>query len=130
MNTTTTTTVNTSKVEQMLATQVVDARAALAEAKRIASEAEDAFRALGVDSVELTDGTKVAIVRQNRRAVDTEAVKAIVPKGQFQRLTRREATLALIDEAIKAGWLDEATIAPAISVKETEAVKVTQPKRS
>jgi len=125
---TATTTINTGKVEQMLAKSVVDARAILAEAKAKAQEAEDAFRALDTDAVLLDDGTKVAVVRQTRRSVDTATVKDIVPQGQFQRLTRREATLALIDEAIKAGWLDEATIAPAIKSTEVASVKVTQPK--
>lgn len=125
---TATTTINTGKVEQMLAKSVVDARAVLADAKAKAKEAEDAFRARGTDAVLLDDGTKVAIVRQTRRSVDTATVKEIVPQGQFQRLTRREATLALIDEAIKAGWLDEATIAPAIKSAEVASVKVTQPK--
>lgn len=130
MNTTTnTTTVNTTKVEQVIAQQVVDARTALAEAKEAAEKAEAAFRALGTDAVILDDGTKVAIVEQVRRSIEQDTLRDILPTGQYQRVTIRQATLALLDEAVKAGWLAEDTIAPAIKQAQVASVKVTQPKR-
>lgn len=130
MNTTTNTaTINTTKVEQVIAQQVIDARAVLAEAKEAAEKAEAAFRSLGTDAVVLEDGTKVAIVEQVRRSIEQDILRGILPTGQYQRVTIRQATLALIDEAVKAGWLDEATVAPAIRAAQVKSVKVTQPKR-
>ena len=71
MNTNTETiNINTDKVNEMTARRVIEARALLAEAKAEAEKAEEAFRALNTDAVILEDGTKVAIVEQNRRSID------------------------------------------------------------
>jgi len=112
-----------------LAQRVVDKRAALKAAKDAADEAERLFRVMGCGEVILEDGTKVAIVEQSRRSVDTLILKDIIPTGQFQRVTRRTADLKAIDAAIAAGWLDATTVTPAISVAEVSSVKVTKPKR-
>lgn len=125
---TNTTIVNTEKVEQMLAQSVVDARAALAEAKKVAENAEDAFRALNTDAVILSDGTKVAVVEQNRRSIDQEVAREVLPEGQHQRLSKRVVQQALVDEAVSAGWLAQDKADTFTKVAHVRAVKVTQPK--
>ena len=124
-----TTAVNTEKVEQMLAQSVIDARAALAVAKKVAEQAEEAFRTLGVTAVILEDGTKVAIVEQNRRTIDQEVAREVLPEGQHQRLSKRVVQQALVDEAVSAGWLAQAKADQFTKATNVKAVKVTQPKR-
>ena len=121
--------VNDRKISELTAQRVVEARSALAEAREAVEEAELAFRALEVESVTLADGTKVAIVNQNRRSIDNDVLKAILPQGQHQRVTKRVGDMKLIDGAVDAGWLDADLVGQAISVKEVVSVKVTQPKQ-
>lgn len=129
MNTETTTiTINTEKVNEMTARRVIEARAILAEAKAEAEKAEEAFRALNTNAVILEDGTKVAIVEQNRRSIDQEVAREVLPEGQHQRLSKRVVQQALVDEAVSAGWLSEDKASTFTKVTNVKAVKVTQPK--
>jgi len=121
--------INPTYTEQMLATLVVNAREELAAAKAKADEAEDAFRALGIDSVLLHDGTKVAIVEQNRRSIDQQVARDELPEGQHQRLSKRVVQQALVDEAVTAGWLKQAIVDKFTKVTNVKSVKVTKPKR-
>lgn len=121
--------INDVKVAELVAQRVVEARSALAEAKEVADEAERHFKALEVESVTLEDGTKVAVVSQNRRTIDNKALESVLPKGQHQRVTKRVGDLKMIDGGIEAGWLDSDIVGQAISTKSVLAVKVTQPKR-
>tara|TARA_B100000902_G_scaffold345982_1_gene352391 strand:+ start:6887 stop:7267 length:381 start_codon:yes stop_codon:yes gene_type:complete len=121
--------VNDRKISELTAQRVVEARSALAEAREAVEEAELAFRALEVESVTLADGTKVAIVNQNRRSIDNDVLKAILPQGQHQRVTKRVGEMKLIDGAVEAGWLDSDLVGKAINIKEVSSVKVTQPRR-
>jgi len=125
----TTVIINQTKVEELAAQKVVELRSALADAKDAVEEAEAQFKALDVESVTLADGTKVAIVTQNRRSIDNEALKDVLPQGQHQRVTKRVGDMKLIDGAIEAGWLDGDLVNQAITVKEVQSLKVTQPKR-
>ena len=115
--------------DQALAQAVVDARAELARVKELAELAETAFKASGLESVTLDDGTKVAIVEQSRRAIDNAKLKDVLPTGQFQRVTKRVGDLKLIDGGIEANWLDADLVGEAIKTTTVRALKVTQPKR-
>lgn len=126
---TTAITVNADKVAEMLAITVVDARSALADAKAAVETAERAFKATGTESVVLQDGTKVALVRQQRRALNTAILKDLLPKGRFNRVSRRVADMALVDGEIAAGRMTADEVAEAITVKDVVALKVTQPKQ-
>ena len=130
MNTETTTiTINTEKVNEMTARRVIEARALLAEAKAEAEKAEDAFRALNTDAVILEDGTKVAIVEQNRRTIDQTEAREALSEGHHQRLSKRVVQQALVDEAVSAGWLKQAIVDKFTKATNVKAVKVTQPKK-
>ena len=130
MNTNTETiTINTDKVNEMTARRVIEARALLAEAKAEAEKAEEAFRALNTDAVILEDGTKVAIVEQNRRSIDQTEAREALSEGHHQRVSKRVVQQALVDEAVSAGWLKQAIVDKFTKVTNVKAVKVTQPKR-
>lgn len=120
--------VNEAKVAELIATRIVDLRSQLADIKEALELQEATFKDLGHD-VTLVDGTKVAIVHQNRRSIDNETLKDVLPQGQHQRVTKRVGDMKLIDGAIEAGWLDADVVGQAINVKSVESVKVTQPKR-
>ena len=120
--------VNEAKVAELIATRIVDLRSQLADIKDALELQEATFKDLGHD-VTLVDGTKVAIVHQNRRSIDNETLKDVLPQGQHQRVTKRVGDMKLIDGAIEAGWLDADLVGQAINIKAVESVKVTQPKR-
>ena len=126
-------TINEGAVSTMtdtaLAQAVIDARAELARVKELAEIAETTFKASGLESVTLDDGTKVAIVEQSRRAIDNAKLKELLPTGQFQRVTKRVGDLKLIDGGIDANWLDADLVGGAIKTTTVRALKVTQPKR-
>tara|TARA_R100001086_G_scaffold156625_1_gene83784 strand:+ start:1046 stop:1438 length:393 start_codon:yes stop_codon:yes gene_type:complete len=120
--------VNEAKVAELIATRIVDLRSQLADIKDALELQEATFKDLGHD-VTLVDGTKVAIVHQNRRSIDNDTLKDVLPQGQHQRVTKRVGDMRLIDGAIEAGWLDADLVGQAINIKAVESVKVTQPKR-
>lgn len=120
--------VNEAKVAELIATRIVDLRSQLADIKDALELQEATFKDLGHD-VTLVDGTKVAIVHQNRRSIDNDTLKDVLPQGQHQRVTKRVGDMKLIDGAIEAGWLDADLVGQAINIKAVESVKVTQPKR-
>ena len=120
--------VNEAKVAELIATRIVDLRSQLADIKDALELQEATFKDLGYD-VTLVDGTKVAVVHQNRRSIDNETLKNVLPQGQHQRVTKRVGDMKLIDGAIEAGWLDADLVGQAINIKSVESVKVTQPKR-
>ena len=120
--------VNEAKVAELIATRIVDLRSQLADIKDALELQEATFKGLGHD-VTLVDGTKVAIVHQNRRSIDNDTLKDVLPQGQHQRVTKRVGDMRLIDGAIEAGWLDADLVGQAINIKAVESVKVTQPKR-
>ena len=120
--------VNEAKVAELIATRIVDLRSQLADIKEALELQEATFKDLGHD-VTLVDGTKVAIVHQNRRSIDNDTLKDVLPQGQHQRVTKRVGDMKLIDGAIEAGWLDADVVGQAINIKAVESVKVTQPKR-
>lgn len=120
--------VNEAKVAELIATRIVDLRSQLADIKDALELQEATFKDLGQD-VTLVDGTKVAIVHQNRRSIDNDTLKDVLPQGQHQRVTKRVGDMKLIDGAIEAGWLDADLVGQAINIKAVESVKVTQPKR-
>ena len=120
--------VNEAKVAELIATRIVDLRSQLADIKDALELQEATFKDLGHD-VTLVDGTKVAIVHQNRRSIDNDTLKDVLPQGQHQRVTKRVGDMKLIDGAIDAGWLDADLVGQAINIKAVESVKVTQPKR-
>ena len=116
--------------DKALAQAVVDARAELARVKELAELAETAFKASGLESVTLDDGTKVAIVEQSRRAIDNAKLKEVLPTGQYQRVTKRVGDLKLIDGAMNANYDNFAeNVEKAIKTTTVRALKVTQPKR-
>lgn len=125
---TATTAINTDKVNEMAARRVIETRSALRIAKDESDKAEDAFRWLNIESVILDDGTKVAIVEQNRRTIDQKVAQDALPEGQHQRLTKRVVQQALVDEAVKGGWLKQAVVDTFTKVANVKAIKVTQPK--
>ncbi len=120
--------VNEAKVAELIATRIVDLRSQLADIKDALELQEATFKDLGHE-VSLVDGTKVAIVHQNRRSIDNDTLKDVLPQGQHQRVTKRVGDMKLIDGAIEAGWLDADVVGQAINIKAVESVKVTQPKR-
>lgn len=120
--------VNEAKVAELIATRIVDLRSQLADIKDALELQEATFKDLGHE-VTLVDGTKVAIVHQNRRSIDNDTLKDVLPQGQHQRVTKRVGDMKLIDGAIEAGWLDADVVGQAINIKAVESVKVTQPKR-
>ena len=120
--------VNEAKVAELIATRIVDLRSQLADIKDALELQEATFKDLGHD-VTLVDGTKVAIVHQNRRSIDNDTLKDVLPQGQHQRVTKRVGDMKLIDGAIEAAWLDADVVGQAINIKAVESVKVTQPKR-
>ena len=120
--------VNEAKVAELIATRIVDLRSQLADIKDALELQEATFKDLGHD-VTLVDGTKVAIVHQNRRSIDNDTLKDVLPQGQHQRVTKRVGDMKLIDGAIEAGWLDADVVGQAINTKDVSSVKVTQPKR-
>ena len=63
------------------------------------------------------------------RSLDTATLKGLLPKGRFQRVSRRVADMALVDGEIAAGRMTADEVAEAITVKDVVALKVTQPKR-
>tara|TARA_B100001094_G_scaffold269214_1_gene273293 strand:- start:1800 stop:2189 length:390 start_codon:yes stop_codon:yes gene_type:complete len=121
--------INETKVAELNASRIVSLRAKLADVKEALENEEAQFKALGVDSVTLADGTKVAVVNQTRRSIDNASLKDVLPQGQFQRVTKRVGDMKLIDGAIDAGWLDADVVGQAINTKDVSSVKVTQPKR-
>jgi hypothetical protein len=125
----TTVIINQTKVEELAAQKVVELRSALADAKEAVEEAEAQFKALGIESVTLADGTKVAIVEQSRRSIDNDKLKEVVKEGHYRLITKRVGEMKLIDGAVEAGWLDADVVGQAINVKEVQSLKVTQPKR-
>ena len=120
--------VNEAKVAELIATRIVDLRSQLADIKDALELQEATFKDWGHD-VTLVDGTKVAIVHQNRRSIDNDTLKDVLPQGQHQRVTKRVGDMKLIDGAIEAGWLDADRVGQAINIKAVESVKGTQPKR-
>ena len=125
----TTVIINQTKVEELAAQKVVELRSTLADAKKAVEEAEAQFKALGIESVTLADGTKVAIVEQSRRSIDNAKLKEVVKEGHYRLITKRVGEMKLIDGAVEAGWLDADVVGQAINVKEVQSLKVTQPKR-
>ena len=120
--------VNEAKVAELIATRIVDLRSQLADIKDALELQEATFKDLGHD-VTLVDGTKVAIVHQNRRSIDNAKLKEVLKDWHYQRVTKRVGDMKLIDGAIEAGWLDADVVGQAINIKSVESVKVTQPKR-
>ena len=130
MKTTSNIQINETKVAELNAGRIVSLRAKLADVKEALENEEAQFKALGVDSVTLEDGTKVAVVTQTRRSIDNAKLKEVLPTGQYQRVTKRVGDLKLIDGAIEANYDNFAeNVAEAINTKEVSSVKVTQPKR-
>ena len=130
MKTTSNIQINETKVAELNASRIVSLRAKLADVKEALENEEAPFKALGVDSVTLEDGTKVAVVNQTRRSIDNAKLKEVLPTGQYQRVTKRVGDLKLIDGAIEANYDNFAeNVAEAINTKEVSSVKVTQPKR-
>ena len=130
MKTTSNIQINETKVAELNAGRIVSLRAKLADVKEALENEEAQFKALGVDSVTLADGTKVAVVNQTRRSIDNAKLKEVLPTGQYQRVTKRVGDLKLIDGAIEANYENFAeNVAEAIISKEVSSVKVTQPKR-
>ncbi len=120
--------VNEAKVAELIATRIVDLRSQLADIKDALELQEATYQDFGHE-VTLVDGTKVAIVHQNRRSIDNDTLKDVLPQGQHQRVTKRVGDMKRIDGAIEAGWLDADGVGQAINIKAVESVKVTQPKR-
>ena len=121
--------INETKVAELNAGRIVSLRAKLADVKEALENEEAQFKALGVDSVTLADGTKVAVVNQTRRSIDNAKLKEVLKDGHYQRVTKRVGDMKLIDGSIEAGWLDADVVGQAINTKEVSSVKVTQPKR-
>ena len=129
MKTTSNIQINETKVAELNAGRIVSLRAKLADVKEALENEEAQFKALGVDSVTLADGTKVAVVNQTRRSIDNAKLKEVLKPGHFQRVTKRVGDMKLIDGSIESGWLDADVVGQAINTKEVSSVKVTQPKR-
>jgi len=129
MKTTSNIQINETKVAELNAGRIVSLRAKLADVKEALENEEAQFKALGVDSVTLADGTKVAVVNQTRRSIDNAKLKEVLKDGHYQRVTKRVGDMKLIDGSIEAGWLDADVVGQAINTKEVSSVKVTQPKR-
>ena len=117
-------------MRQVRARNVCEARAQLAAAKARLEAAEELFEAVASDEpVVLDDGTKVAVVKQQRRNIDAERLEAGVSSQQWTRLSKRVLDTKLFDLASAANQLDSQLVDAVTTYCDVSFVRVTQPKR-
>ena len=88
---------------------------------------EDTFKHLNTD-ITLENGTTVKVAHKARRTVDTAKLMEILPKGVFQRVSKRVGDLKLIDAEIDANKLKATDVADAIRETQYKAINITIPK--
>ncbi len=124
---TTTAKVNLHNVAVTTAVEIISARTELKEVEARLKELEATFKHLDTD-VTLEDGTTIKVAHKARRTVDTAKLKDLLPKGVFQRVTKRVGDLKLIDAEIGANRLDSKLVSEAIKETNYQAINITIPK--
>ena len=119
--------VNLSAVAVTTAVEMISARTELKEVEARLKKLEETFKTIGTD-VTLEDGTTVKIAHKSRRTVDTAKLKDLLPKGVFQRVSKRVGDLKLLDAEIGANRLDATAVADAIKETNYQAINITIPK--
>ena len=124
---TTTAKVNLHNVAVTTAVEIISARTELKEVEARLKKLEETFKTIGTD-VTLEDGTTVKIAHKSRRTVDTAKLKDLLPKGVFQRVSKRVGDLKLLDAEIGANRLNATDVADAIKETNYQAINITIPK--
>lgn len=124
---TTTAKVNLHNVAVTTAVEIISARTELKEVEARLKELEATFKHLDTD-VTLEDGTTIKVAHKARRTVDTAKLKDLLPKGVFQRVSKRVGDLKLIDAEIGANRLDSKLVSEAIKETNYQAINITIPK--
>jgi hypothetical protein len=109
-----------------LAAEVIAAKRAAESATAALKAAQDAFAEqadlFGHDSV-LVDGTKVAVVRQERRTFDVESVREHFPLNVLAKVIRESVDPKAFDAAVTIGVVTAAQADKAVA-KVTEVTQV------
>ena len=79
-------------------------------------------------NITLEDGTTVKVAHKARRSVDTAKLMELLPKGVFQRVSKRVGDLKLIDAEIDANRIEATVVADAIKETQYKAINITIPK--
>jgi len=124
---TTTANVNLHNVAVTTAVEIISARTELKEVEARLKELESTFKHLNTD-VTLENGTTIKVAHKARRTVDTAKLKDLLPKGVFQRVSKRVGDLKLIDAEIGANRLDSKLVSEAIKETNYQAINITIPK--
>jgi len=124
---TTTAKVNLHNVAVTTAVEMISARTELKEVEARLKELESTFKHLNTD-VTLENGTTIKVAHKARRTVDTNKLKDLLPKGVFQRVSKRVGDLKLIDAEISANRLDSVLVSEAIKETNYQAINITIPK--
>jgi len=119
--------VNLNAVAVTTAVEMISARTELKEVEARLKKLEETFKTIGTD-VTLEDGTTIKIAHKSRRSVDTAKLKDLLPKGVFQRVSKRVGDLKLLDAEIGANRLDATAVADAIKETNYQAINITIPK--
>ena len=119
--------VNLSAVAVTTAVEMISARTELKEVEARLKELEDTFKHLNTD-ITLENGTTVKVAHKARRTVDTAKLMELLPKGVFQRVSKRVGDLKLIDAEIDANRLEATAVADAIKETQYKAINITIPK--
>ncbi len=123
----TTTTINTAKVNETIAQEVVACTVALQEAKANLEQAKDKFKALGIDSHTTDNGTKISVVTTNPRKLDSDKLQELLSDQKWYTVSKRTAQLSMLDNEINAKRISLEQVSDAITVGETISVRVTVP---
>jgi len=123
----TTANVNLHNVAVTTAVEIISARTELKEVEARLKELEDTFKHLNTD-ITLENGTTVKVAHKARRTVDTAKLMELLPKGVFQRVSKRVGDLKLIDAEIDANRLEATAVADAIKETQYKAINITIPK--
>ena len=123
----TTTTINTAKVNETIAKEVVACTVALQEAKANLEQAKDKFKALGIDSHTTDNGAKISVVTANPRKLDSDKLQELLSDQKWYTVSKRTAQLSMLDNEISAKRISLEQVSDAITVGETISVRVTVP---
>lgn len=119
--------VNLHHVAVTTAVEIISARTELKEVEARLKQLEDTFKQLDTD-VSLENGTTIKVAHKARRTVDTAKLKDLLPKGVFQRVSKRVGDLKLIDAEVEANRLDRDSVSTAIKETQYKAINITIPK--
>lgn len=110
------------------AQRVIDARTALANVKEMLKDAEDAFKAMNVETIELPDGTLVTRIDADRRSINAAALRVFLTAENFDRVTKVTVDHKAFDAAVELGLIheDSVEIQAAITKTPYTAIRVTK----